>query len=60
MTQVIIMNTGPNSVKIEVQGRDKYGRFESVDEKVIAPRAFEDFEVFENQTIQILEEKEGA
>ena len=56
-TQVKILNEGPNSVKIEVQGRDE-GRFVQVDEKVLEPNKFADVFIHRGQSFQVSEVKE--
>jgi hypothetical protein len=53
-TKVKLLNEGPETVKIEVQGRDQ-GRFIQVDEKTLEPGKFADVYVTKGQSVQILE-----
>lgn len=58
-TKVKIVNEGPETVKIEVQGRDQ-GRFVQVDEKELEPGKYADVYISSDQSFQVLELKKGA
>jgi len=55
-TRVKIVNEGPESVKIEVQGRDE-GRFTQVDEELLEPGRFADVYIHSTQSFQVSEVK---
>lgn len=56
-TKVKIVNEGPQTVKIEVQGRDE-GRFTQVDEKLLESGKFADVYIHASQSFQVSEVKE--
>lgn len=56
-TQVSIINRGPESVKIEVQGRSEDGKFTAAQEFTITPKTFIDLWVHSTQSLQVLEAK---
>ncbi len=56
-TKVKIVNEGPETVKIEVQGRDE-GRFTQVDEKLLESGKFADVYISSSQSFQVVEHKE--
>lgn len=57
-TKVKIVNEGPETVKIEVQGRDENGRFTQVDEKVLENGRYADVYIHSTQSFQVSEVKE--
>ncbi len=57
-TKVKIVNEGPETVKIEVQGRDENGRFTEVDEKLLESGKFADVYISSSQSFQVVEHKE--
>lgn len=56
-TRVKIVNEGPETVKIEVQGRDEGGRYTEVDEKELEPGRFADVYIHSTQSFQVSEKK---
>lgn len=62
-TTVLIVNKGPNIVKVEVQDRDGSGRFQAGAEFFIDPKMMEEITIHEHRSIQIIEDAdlpEGA
>lgn len=58
-TEVMIINFGPDTVKIEVQNRDANGQFAAGREELIFPAESKKFSVHPYQSLQIIEvEKE--
>lgn len=58
-TRVKIVNEGPNTVKIEVQGRNDGGQFTQVDEKELEPGRFADVYIHSTQSFQVVEVKDS-
>lgn len=56
-TKVIIMNEGPDDIKIEIKGRDAEGRFTEGREMVITKGTFVAEYVHDSQSLQIFEHK---
>jgi len=54
-TSVIIGSNGPDAVKVEIQGRDKHGRFREVGEVVLQPGQFQTFILHKDQSLATFE-----
>lgn len=58
-TLVMILNEGPDPVKVEVQGRDAKGHFSPVKEFVVPSGGFKREYVHATQSLQVIEQKEA-
>lgn len=54
-TKVKIINEGPKTVKVEVQGRDAHGHFTQVAENTLEVGRYADVYVYKGQSLQVLE-----
>lgn len=54
-TTVKILNEGPCTVKVEVQGRDDQGQFKQTAEHYLKPGEFKTTAIYREQSVQVIE-----
>ena len=54
-TRVVLFNTGPESVKVEIQGRDAGGKFVADKEQILPPLSGGEFYLHSHQSLQLIE-----